>query len=139
MALSTVQRRKLLEMNLPASKVVREQLRDYLGRTGLTGTDFGRRINYSGQSVNKFLTDAYEQIAGTDASLRAAIIEFIAAHPVGVHEQANGPLHETENVRLIRRYFNEALNRGRACYFEGDPGTQKSFVLQHLVAELNRE
>src|ERR1019366_9611530 len=47
-------------------------------------------------------------------------------------------LYETENVRLLRRYFYEALDHGRAYYLYGAPGTQKTYVLQHLIAELNR-
>src|SRR5205823_821387 len=73
-----------------------------------------------------------------DSTLRAAITKFIEAHPVDLPEQVEGKLHETENVRVLRKYFVEALNRARAYYVEGDPGTQKSFVLRHLVAELNR-
>ena len=49
-----------------------------------------------------------------------------------------GKLYETENARLLRRYFYEALDHGRAYYLYGAPGTQKTYVLQHLIAELNR-
>ena len=44
----------------------------------------------------------------------------------------------TENVRLLRQYLYEALDHGRAYYLYGAPGTQKTYVLQHLIAELNR-
>ena len=43
-----------------------------------------------------------------------------------------------ENARLLRRYFYEALDHGRAYYLYGAPGTQKTYILQHLIAELNR-
>jgi type II secretory pathway predicted ATPase ExeA len=39
---------------------------------------------------------------------------------------------------LLRQYFYEALDHGRAYYLYGAPGTQKTYVLQHLIAELNR-
>src|ERR1017187_3501847 len=35
-------------------------------------------------------------------------------------------------------HFYEALDHGRAYYLYGAPGTQKTYVLQHLIAELNR-
>ena len=38
---------------------------------------------------------------------------------------------------MLRRYFYEALDHGRAYYVYGAPGTQKTYVLQHLIAELN--
>src|ERR1035441_5287454 len=44
----------------------------------------------------------------------------------------------TENVLLLRQYLYEALDHGRAYYLYGAPGTQKTYVLQHLIAELNR-
>ena len=51
---------------------------------------------------------------------------------------STGKLYETENVRLLRQYFYEALDHRRAYYLYGAPGTQKTYVLQHLIAELNR-
>ena len=39
---------------------------------------------------------------------------------------------------MLRRYFHEALDHRRAYYLYGAPGTQKTYVLQHLIAELNR-
>ncbi len=47
-------------------------------------------------------------------------------------------LYETENVRLLSKYFYEALDHSRAYYVHGTPGAQKTYVLQHLIAELNR-
>jgi type II secretory pathway predicted ATPase ExeA len=59
-------------------------------------------------------------------------------HPIELLQENNGKLYETENVRLVRKCFYEALDGKRACYFRGAPGSQKTFVLQHLIAELNR-
>ena len=39
---------------------------------------------------------------------------------------------------MLRKYFYEALDHRRAYYVYGAPGTQKTYVLQHLIAELNR-
>src|SRR5664279_2381403 len=70
--------------------------------------------------------------------IRTAIRDFIAAHPIAAPAVGSGKLYETENARLLRRYFYEALDHGRAYYLYGAPGTQKTYVLQHLIAELNR-
>jgi hypothetical protein len=53
MALSYAVRRQLLAASLPESTEVRLELQDYLARTGMTPSDFARRINYAG-SVASF-------------------------------------------------------------------------------------
>ena len=114
------------------------ELQDYLGRTGMTPPDFARRINYSRETVYQFLNGNYSRISSNDGLIRAAIRDFIAAHPIATPAVKTGKLHQTENVRLLRKYFYEALDHGRAYYVYGAPGTQKTYVLQHLIAELNR-
>lgn len=138
MALSKQQRLELLERNLPQSKEVRRTLSDYLARTGLAPGDFASRIGYSYVSLRFFLDGNYHSVAANDRPICAAIVDFIHAHPVATVSQAEGKLHVTENVRLIRKYFYEALDRRCAYFFRGAPGCQKTFVLEHLIAELNR-
>lgn len=139
MALKAEQRKLLLEMDLPASNQVRQQLNDYLKRTALTESDFARRINYSKAAVAQFLGGRYHAISSNDRPIRAAITQFIAAHPVAVFAGfAGDKLYETENVKILREIFYKALDNRRAYFVAGDPGTQKSFVLEHLIAELNR-
>jgi DNA transposition AAA+ family ATPase len=138
MATSAKERANLLARTLPSRRETVRLLQDYLMRTGLTQVDFARRINYSAISVRLLVCDRYQQISGDDAAIRAAIHDFIAAHPIEAVTESDGKLYETDNVRLVRRYFYEALDGRRAYYFRGAPGSQKSFVLQHLIAELNR-
>ncbi len=57
--------------------------------------------------------------------------------PIATPVVSTGKLYQTENARLLRRYFYEALDHSRAYYLYGAPGTQKTYVLQHLIAELN--
>jgi DNA transposition AAA+ family ATPase len=123
---------------LPESTEVRLELQDYLARTGMAPTDFARRINYSRETVYQFLNGHYSRISSNDGLIRTAIRDFIAAHPIATPAISSGKLYETENARLLRRYFYEALDHGRAYYLYGAPGTQKTYVLQHLIAELNR-
>lgn len=138
MALSSEQKKQLLARTLPARRDTISRLREYLQRTGLAQVDFARRINYASISLNMFMEGKYHNIAGDDSAIRAAIVDFIDAHPVEPVTESEGRLHETENVRLIRDCFYQALDGRRAYYFRGAPGSQKSFVLQHLIAELNR-
>jgi type II secretory pathway predicted ATPase ExeA len=139
MALSSEQRRQLLARTLPEEREVRCKLEEYMGRTGLQAADMARRINYSTVTLYHFMQGRYDSIAGTSAQIRAAIIDFIAAHPIEPVTSSSGRMYETENVRLIRKCFYEALDGRRAYYFRGAPGSQKTFVLQHLIAELNRD
>lgn len=124
--------------NIASSDRVKNILNDYLARTGLTQNDFARRIRYSTMAIRLFMCGQYKRVAKNDAGLRASILEFINQHPIEAVTQSDGKLYETENVRLVRKYFYEALNGSRAYFFRGAPGSQKSFVLQHLIAELNR-
>jgi len=137
-AFSKAQRRQLLAETLPQTKEVRLQLQDYLARTGMTAPDFASRINYSRQTLYHFLSDQYCKVSSNDGLIRAVIRDFIATHPIAAPAISSGKLYETENVRLLRKYFYEALNHSRAYYVYGAPGTQKTYVLQHLIAELNR-
>ena len=138
MALSKAQRRELLAESLPEANEVRLELQDYLGRTGMAPPDFAHRINYSRVAVYNFLSGRYHRISSNDTLIRAAIRDFIAAHPIASPVVSTGKLYETQNVRLLRKYFAEALDHRRAYYLYGAPGTQKTYVLQHLIAELNR-
>ena len=137
MAFSRAARRQLLAANAPQANEVRLELQDYLGRTGMAPPDFAHRINYSREAVYNFLSGRYHRISSNDARIRAAIRDFIVAHPIATPVVTTGELYETQNVRLLRRYFYEALDHRRAYYVYGAPGTQKTYVLQHLIAELN--
>ncbi len=138
MALSYVVRQQLQAANLPEADEVRLQLMDYLARTGMTPPDFAHHINYARETLYLFLNGRYSKVSSNDRNIRAAIRDFIATHPIAVPVVSSGKLYETENVHLLRKYFYEALDHSRAYYVYGAPGTQKTYVLQHMIAELNR-
>lgn len=127
----------MLTLNLPKSKEVCERLRDYLSRTGLTHVDFARRINYSPVTVHAFIQGRYERMAGNDGSFRKAAVQFMDTYQIAEQSLELGTLYETKNVKLLREYFYTALDRRKAIYVHGDPGSQKSFTLQRLVQQLN--
>ena len=111
---------------MPEASEVRLELQDYLAGIGMTPPDFARRINYARETVYQFLNGHYSRISSNDGLIRTAIRDFIAAHPIATPVISSGKLYETENVRLLRRYFYEALDHGRAYYLYGAPGTQKT-------------
>lgn len=125
-----------IERTLPPSAEVVALVTDYCSRTGLHDPDFAHRIGYSHATLRSFLNGCY--CAANDALVRKACLDFMSAHPIEPLLNAGGKLYETQNARLIRQHFYNALDNGRAYYFRGAPGTQKSFVVKHLIAELNR-
>jgi AAA domain len=144
MAYSLQQRKELLTVTAEKRRKVIQAAVEYMGRTGLTETDLARRLrtrrgsSYSRSTFNHFLNERYHIISGDDSQICQAVEDFIAANPITAQFEADGKLYETENVRLVRKCFYEALEGRRAYYFRGAPGSQKSFVLQHLIAELTR-
>jgi DNA transposition AAA+ family ATPase len=144
MAFSTEQRKQLIVPTAAYRREVIKAATDYMARAGLNETDFARRIrtpggsNYARSTLNLFLNGRYHKVSGDDSAICAAVTDFIAAHPISPLVDTAGKMYETENTRLVRKYFYDALDFGRAYFFKGPPGTQKSFVLQKLVAELNR-
>jgi DNA transposition AAA+ family ATPase len=139
MALSCEEKKRLLSVDAPAADEVRKQLNDYLSRTGLTLSDFARRISYSTMSLYMFTSGRYQRIAGNDKAIRAAIRNFIELNPVGQQTGADsGKLYKTENVKLLQRYFNDAIEHSLAYYVYGGPGCQKTHVLKWLVSEITR-
>ncbi len=126
-----------------SSSKEREQTRallvDYLERTGLTEGDFGRRINYAPGTVRQFMSDKYHNVAGSSKLICRAIKSYIESNPIIPPSQPFGDLYETANMHAIRHTFELLLRRPVSYMVYAPPGSQKSFVLEHLVAELNRE
>ena len=67
---------------MPEATEVRLELQNYLARTGMAPPDFARRINYSRETVYQFLNGNHSRISSNDGLIRAAIRDFIAAHPI---------------------------------------------------------
>src|SRR6185437_14700429 len=130
---------KHLQTYDPGSLDVRAQVERYLDRTGLTHSDFARRIGYSTVAVHFFLQGRYK---GSLDNICGASKEFMALHPVAQPASAEGRLYETANVRAWREIFHECLERGgkddrRAAVVYGPPGIQKTKPIKALIAEIN--
>jgi len=145
MAFSADQRKELLTVTAQVRQRVIREAADYMARTGLNETDLARRLrtrggsSYSRSSLNLFMNGRYHVVSGNDSSICQALVDFMAAQPIVPQTSAMArKLYETGNVRLVRHYFYEALDKGRAYLLRGAPGTQKSEVIAHLIADLNR-
>ncbi len=118
---------------------VRARLIDYMERTGLTEGDFAGRIGYSPRTMRMFTSDRWHHVAGSSKNICAAITTFISAHPIAPTTAVFGELYDTANVRAMRETFQSLLLRPVSYMVYAPPGSQKSFVLEYLVGELNRQ
>ena len=119
------------------------ELDRYLAATQVDISQFAEMIGKGSSTIRHFLANRYHNVARSDQFLRARIRTFLDANPISNGTQPLGRLYETENVKTLRHWFNRCLaagsRRGRmACVYAG-PGSQKTFVTEHLVADLNRE
>ena len=132
------ERRLRLVSSSDERTAARTLLVDYLERTGLTEADFAPRIGYAHGTLRIFLSDRYHRVAGSSKNICRAIRNYIETNPILPPAQPFGLLYETSNTRAIRDTFDALIGRPVAYMLYGPPGSQKSFVLEHLVAEFNR-
>ena len=129
------------ESRLPAADVTREKLQRYLRQADMSTRQFANLSGYSYSAINLFLGNRYTQGRDirTDLPVRDAIESVMARYPVGsLSEQAEGHVYETENGEDLRRWFHHCHENRALAFCYGPPGSQKSFVLEHLVANFNR-
>jgi hypothetical protein len=135
---TTEERKIALEAERETDAAARLRIEDYLARTGLSRQAFADRIGRSYDTLRLFLTDRYHRIGASAHLLIRAADDYMAQYPIGAAFSHRGELYETENVRIIHTTFDELLRRSVAYMLYGAPGNQKSFVLEHEVAQLNR-
>jgi len=126
-------------VNPPSVSKVREQLLDYMAQTDMSAQEVAERTGYARSTLHFFIRGDYGRVAANDSHLRAALFEMMQRNPVRVSARSQGRLFQTESYRRIKKYFDAAVECGEVCLLYGPPGTQKSFVLEHLVAECNRK
>lgn len=130
--------RERLKVEAGANDACAKRLNEYLARTGLSQRDFVRRVGIGESSLTFFMNGTYERVAGTAVHLVKKLTDFMDAHPIGGPIRPLGDLYETENVRTIQNTFEKLLPRPVAYMIYAPPGSQKSYVLEHQVARLNR-
>ncbi len=139
MALSAEQRGYLATTKVPGTRETVVALREYMGLADLSYAEMAERVGYSRPAIAHFLGGDYAKLASTDKNLRVALWDYMHRNPVGPRVCVNGRLFETENFRRIREYFTAAVESGEVALLYGPPGTQKTFVLEHLIAARNLE
>jgi DNA transposition AAA+ family ATPase len=139
MALTRQQKTDLLVVTATRRREVIRRVTHYMAVSGLNTHDLAVRINYARATLNLFLNNRYHHVSGNDSGICAALVDYMDRNPVELPIDAQGMLYETQNVKLIRHCFVRALHQRCAYYFRGAPGCQKTFVLEHMIAELNRE
>jgi DNA transposition AAA+ family ATPase len=140
---TTVERHRLSQVKPPGGDTVRSTLRNYLGVMDMTPGQFAERIQRGESTINIFLQDRYHKVAGDDTLIRKAIWDYLQRNPITASvssmPSASGRLFRTKNFRIIAEYLASACEDNEVCLLYGPPGTQKTFVLSHLIAERNRE
>jgi DNA transposition AAA+ family ATPase len=135
----TQEHKQRLEATLPPVEVTRQKVREYISRADMTQPQFAKMAGYSSTAVVQFMNGSYSQRAGTDVVIREALETAMQRNPVGVvSTEAAGNLYETENVADLRKWFNHCHRRRALAFCYGPPGSQKTYVLKHLIAEFNR-
>ncbi len=131
--------RSRLEAMLPDEETMRAQIRDYRGRAGLTEEDFAHRIGKGRTTLQYFMRGAYGEIAESSLLFRKAAWDFMRAHPLAVDpSDPVSNFYETATVRAYAKHFYRAVNERLAIVLHSPPGTGKTRLAQHFIAELNR-
>lgn len=122
----------------PAAPVVRRAVSDYMDAAGMDWHALASELGYSSESIRKFMSDRYDQIAGTDRYLRASLWSFLERHPLADDAEIPRKLLRTRDTRTILGLCEEARGKARIAVVEGPPGTSKTTALRWYMAERNR-
>jgi len=140
---TVAERHRLSTVTAPGGDKVRTALRRYLAISDMPVVQVAEQIHRGESTVNIFLQNRYQELAGNDELIRKTIWDYLERYPIDPAGEgirlAQGRLFETENFRIIGRYLGAACERGEVCLLYGPPGTQKTFALSHLIAERFRQ
>ena len=143
MRINLKDRHRYSMLDAPPSETVREALRTYLGVLDITVGQFAERIQRGESTVNLFLQGRYRKEGCGDELIRKQVWDFLRRNPIEAEAEGlpenSGRLFCTKNFRIISEYFASACDEGEVCLLYGPPGTQKTFVLSHMIAERNKE
>ena len=109
----------------------RELIRGYQARTGLSTGQIGKLMGIAFQTMTQFMTDNYPH---DEEPLARRIIDWMEKNPPEIPEVI-GRLYPTKNVAMLDAQI-EAAWRGEVSLIYGPPGTQKTYVFQHRLAEI---
>lgn len=145
MALSTERKRQLALMELPTDQETVKRAMDFLQRSGLTLEEFSGAIGYGPSSLRIYLYGRYSDplTENHDSSrntlnIRAALKQYMdlweGAQPLARQREPR----RTQDFERIADRCLQALEQGSAYVIDGPPGTQKTFSLRAVEAEINR-
>jgi DNA transposition AAA+ family ATPase len=127
-----------LELSLPPVETTIASVRDYIALAGMSQGQFATVVGRSRTAITAFLGGNYGK-RQSDLNLRRRLEDFMRRNPVGVAPtESSGRMYGTENVAQIRAVFDQCHRYDELMFIYGPPGSQKTFVLEHLVAEFNR-
>jgi DNA transposition AAA+ family ATPase len=130
----TEQRKKQLETSARVQRLVN----GYLIQSGMSPVDFARRIGYSPNTLQQFMCGHYSNIADP-TRITTAIISFIENNPVEPEAPYCGQIYETGAVKLMRGVFHKLLERPQIYMGYAPPGSGKTEIGRHLIAEHNAQ
>ncbi len=139
MALSSEQHETLARRTPAEVRDLRRRLERFMTARGLSDRDVSALCGYSKAAVGIFRGGYYVRVAANAAALCAALEEMLSQYDEAelLDDDPTGTLYtHTRNYKLLRKYFYLALENGWAFYVHGNPGTQKSHVVQALAAEV---
>ena len=131
----------ILEATTPSTADVQTLTRAYLQTAQVSIAELATRIGYHSVTLSQFLNGTYmtNGAVQNDIRVRRALVDFIQAHPIAISTETVGHLHETSNVQVMRTWFERCLRNRDMAFVYGAPGSQKTFVFEHLIATHNRE
>ncbi len=143
MRVTNKDRHRYSRIEAPDAATVRQALRAYLGVLDLTTGQFAERVQRGESTVNLFVQDRYRTDGCGDSLIRKQIWDYLQRNPIiaegGALPETTGRLFRTKNFQIISEYLASSCDEGDVCLLYGPPGTQKTFVLSHMIAERNRE
>ena len=116
---------------------VRRLAQSYINRSGMSVVDFARRIGYGYPTLRFFL--AGNGRGGISlAKVAGAILDFIEQFPIDA-DAYTGNIYETGAVRMMRRAFSKSMARPQVMLIYAPPGSGKTEIARHLIAEHNAQ
>lgn len=134
------QRKADLERRLPPAETTRSRIRQYLLRGDIDQRVFCKSIGYAVPTLTAFMKGTYTNLGNrisSDVLFREAAESYMELHPLSGAD-VQGRLYETENVAQMRHWFDFCQQNRALAFVYGPPGSQKTFVFEHLIAEFNR-
>jgi DNA transposition AAA+ family ATPase len=110
----------------------------YLIQSGMSPVDFARRVGYSHNTLQQFMSGHYSNIANT-SRITAAILNFIEHNPIEPEAPYCGQIYETGAVKLMRGIFLKLAERPQIYLGYAPPGSGKTEITRHLIAEHNKD